>query len=160
MTVYSEEKKGEIQREVFAELAKKDFSETGFDTILAMLDMYIMQTIGTLELEESLAQEKRSAAQLLNEMTEIIDSMQGSADRQNRKLDAFKEQTVGVIESGKDRSFIVAKVRDMFQDLIVEFKEEARELQAKAKLLEHTANFDPMLTELHNRRAMDAFYRM
>ncbi|WP_319469887.1 GGDEF domain-containing protein [uncultured Pseudodesulfovibrio sp.] len=157
LTVYSEEKKGEIQREVFAELAKKDFSETGFETIIAMLDMYIMQTIGTLELEESLAQEKRSAAQLLNEMTEIIDSMQGSADRQNRKLDAFKEQTVGVIESGKERSFIVAKVRDMFQDLIVEFKEEARELQAKAKLLEHTANFDPMLTELHNRRALDAF---
>ncbi len=157
LTVYSETKKAEIQHEIFSELSKKDFSPEAFETVIAMLDMYIMQTIGTLELEEALAQEKRSATQLLNEMTEIIDSMQGSADRQNRKLDAFKERTVGVIESGKDRSFIVSKVRDMFQDLIVEFKEEARELQDKAKILEHTANFDPMLTELHNRRALDTY---
>jgi len=159
LSVYSDEKKIEIQQEIFTELAKKDFSDKRFDIIIAMLDMYIMQTIGTLELEESLTQEKRSAAQLLNEMNEIIDSMQGTSERQNRKLDAFKERTVGVIESGKDRSFIVAKVRDMFQELIVEFKEEARELHAKAQMLERTANFDPMLTELHNRRALDAFIK-
>lgn len=157
LSIYSDKKKIEIQQEIFKELAKKDFSDKQFETIIAMLDMYIMQTIGALELEESLAQEKRSATQLLNEMHGIINSMQGNCDRQNRKLDAFKEQTVGVIKSGKDQSFIVSKVRDMFQDLIVEFKEEAKELQAKARMLEHTANFDPMLTELHNRRALDAF---
>ncbi|MBI9078846.1 MAG: GGDEF domain-containing protein [Pseudodesulfovibrio sp.] len=157
LSIYSDKKKIEIQQEIFRELAKKDFSDKQFETIIAMLDMYIMQTIGALELEESLAQEKRSATQLLNEMHGIINSMQGNCERQNRKLDAFKEQTVGVIKSGKDQSLIVSKVRDMFQDLIVEFKEEARELQAKARMLEHTANFDPMLTELHNRRALDAF---
>jgi len=157
LTVYTDEKKAEIQREVFAELAKKDFSGKHLEAVLAMLDMYVMQTIGALELEEALTREKRSAAQLLNEMDEIIDSMTGANDRQNRKLDAFKERTVGVIESGKDKSVIVSKVRQMFQELIVEFKEEAAELQAKATRLEHTANFDPLLTELHNRRALDAY---
>ena len=157
LTVYSDEKKGEIQREVFNELLKNDFSPEHFETVIAMLDMYVMQTIGTLELEEALTSEKRSAAMLLNEMDAIIDTMHGTNERQTRKLDAFKEQTVGVIRSGKDKSVIISKVREMFQELIVEFKEEAKELQERAKLLEQTAKFDPLLTELHNRGALDSF---
>ncbi|WP_242012363.1 GGDEF domain-containing protein [Pseudodesulfovibrio cashew] len=157
LSIYSYEKKAEIQREVTKELAKRDFSPEHFDQVVAMLDMYIMQNIGTVELEDALAQEKRSAVQLLNEMDEIINSMHGTTERQQRRLDAFKEHTVGVIQSNSDKSVIVAKVREMFTELIVEFKEEARELQAKAEMLERTANFDPLLTELHNRRALDAF---
>ncbi|WP_157871362.1 GGDEF domain-containing protein [Pseudodesulfovibrio piezophilus] len=157
LSIYTDDKKAEIQREIFGELAKKDFSEEHFEVVLAMLDMYVMQTIGAQDLEDALTREKRSASQLLNEMNEVIDTMNGSSERQNRKLDAFKEQTVGVIESGEDQSVIVAKVRQMFQELIVEFKEEAKLLQSRALMLERSANFDPLLTELHNRRAFDAF---
>lgn len=157
LSIYTDEKKAEIQEEVAKELVKKDFSASHFEEIIAMLDMYIMQTIGALELEEALTREKRSAAQLINEMDEIIDSMHGSNERQNRKLDAFKERTVGVIRSSADKSIIVSKVRGLFNELIAEFKQEAADLHAKAQMLEHTANFDPMLTELHNRRAFDAF---
>lgn len=157
LSVYTDEKKAEIQRELFGELVKKDFSDEHFEAVIAMLDMYVMQTIGALELEEALAREKRSASQLLNEMDEVIDSMHGSSERHNRRLDAFKERTVGVIESSSDRSVIVSKVRHMFKELIVEFKEEAKDLHDRAKMLEQTANFDPLLTELHNRRALDAY---
>ncbi|WP_285907528.1 GGDEF domain-containing protein [Pseudodesulfovibrio pelocollis] len=156
LSIYTDEKKAEIQREILAELAKGDFTDEHLDEIIAMLDMHIMQTIGTLELEEALAQEKRSATELVNEMNGIIDSMQGHGERQNRRLDDFRENTVGVIQSGKDRAHIVARVRGMFQELIVEFREEARELEERARMLEHTANFDPLLTELHNRRALDS----
>lgn len=155
LSVYTDRKKAEIQREILAELARGDFSAEHLEAVVAMLDMHIMQTIGALELEEALTQEKRSATELVNEMNMMIGSMQGHGERQSRKLDAFKEDTVGVIQSGKDRSHIVARVRGMFQELIVEFKEEARELQERAQALERTANFDPMLTELHNRRALD-----
>lgn len=157
LTVYSDEKKVEIQREVFAELANKDFSKEGLERVVVMLDMFLMQTIGTLELEEALAQEKRSAAALLNEMREIMESMHGNADRRSHRMDVFKEEAVGAIKSEKDRSLIVSKVRDMIQDLVVEFKEEARELQDKANTLERTASFDPLLIDLHNRRALEAF---
>lgn len=157
LTIYTDEKKAEIQKEVALELVKKDFSDAHFEEVIAMLDMYVMQTIGTMELETALTREKRSAAQLLNEMDEIINTMQGSNERQNRKLDAFKEQTVGVIKSSTDKSVIVARVRQMFSELITEFKQEAAELHAKAQMLERTANFDHLLTELHNRRAFDAF---
>jgi diguanylate cyclase (GGDEF)-like protein len=156
LSVYTDQKKAEIQRDILAELVKGDFSEEHFEAVTAMLDMHIMQTIGALELEEALSMEKRSATELVNEMNMIIGSMQGHGERQNRKLNAFKEDTVGVIQSGGTRSHIVAKVRGMFQELIVEFKEEARELQERTQALERTANFDPMLTELHNRRSLDA----
>jgi len=156
LTVYTDEKKAEIQREICAQLAKKDFSDQQYEAIIAMLDMYIMQNIGSLELEEALSQEKRSGAELLNEMQEMIAAMQGSNSRQQDNLNSFKDETVGVIRDGTRKSVIVAKVRGMFQELIAEFKEEARELNNKARQLEQSAYFDPLLTELHNRRALDA----
>ena len=157
LSIYTDDKKAEIQKEVARELLKKDFSKEHFETVIAMMDMFIMQTIGALELDEALTREKRSAAQLINEMDDIIYSMHGTNDRQNRKLEAFKERTVGIIRSSEDRSVIVARVRQMFNELITEFKQEAEELHAKAQMLERTANFDPMLTELHNRRAFNAY---
>ncbi|MBG0790572.1 MAG: GGDEF domain-containing protein [Desulfovibrionaceae bacterium] len=157
LSVYSEEKKAEVQREICEMIARRDFSEEAYQSILAMLDMYVMQTIGTLELEEALAFEKRSAAQLLNEMTEIIASMQGVSERQAGRLDSFREDTVDIIESGSKRSQIVSRVRGRFQELIQEFKTEAGELNAKAAYFERTANFDPLLTALYNRRVFDAY---
>ncbi|WP_229590988.1 GGDEF domain-containing protein [Pseudodesulfovibrio sediminis] len=157
LTVYTEEKKAEIQREICTQLAQKDFSDTHLETIIAMLDMYIMQNIGSLELEEALAQEKRSAALLLNEMNDIVASMQGSHERHQSKLDSFKDETVSVIEECNKKSLIISKVREMFQGLIVEFQEEARALNEKAQQFEQTANFDPLLTDLHNRRALEIF---
>ena len=159
LSVYSDEKKAEIQQEVFGELSKKDFSGDQFKNVVAMLDMFIMQTIGAMELEEALAEEKRSAVQLLNEMNAVIVSLQGNSERQGRKLNDFKQKTVDVIESDKERSVIVAKVRSIFQELITEFREESRELQDRARALEHTANFDPLLTTMHNRRSLDGYLK-
>jgi len=157
LTIYSDQKKLEIQQDVFRELAHKDFSRERFDEVVAMLDMYLMQTIGALEMEESLALEKRSAVALLQEMDAVIESIRGNSERQSRRLDDFRDQTVDVIESSEERSAIVSRVRTLFQELIQEFREEARELNDRAQKLERTANFDPLLTGLHNRRALDAF---
>ena len=155
LSVFSAEKKREIQQEIFGELSRKDYSKTQFERLVGLLDKFIMQTDGALEMEKALAEEKQSAVQLLNEMNAVIVSLQGNSERQDRKLGDFKEQTVGVIESGKDRSVIVSQVRGIFQELITEFREESRELQDRARQLEHTANFDPLLTMLHNRRSLD-----
>ncbi len=157
LTVYTDEKKAEMQRDICSELATGDFSKERFEGILAQLEVYLMQNIGTLELEEALASEKRSAAQLVNEMAGIISSMQGVNERQADRLDAFQEDTVDIIQSGTKRSMIVSRVRSMFQELIEEFETEAGELSAKATFFEHTANFDPLLSQLYNRRALDGF---
>ena len=157
LSVYTEEKKAEIQQEICEQIATRDLSEKRFETVLSMLETYLMQNIGTLELEEALTREKRSASRLLNEMAEIISSMQGANERQACRLDTFREDTVDIIESGSKRSMIVARVRGMFQELIQEFKVEANALNARASYFEKTAKFDPLLTALYNRRAFDAY---
>ncbi|NDV20913.1 diguanylate cyclase [Pseudodesulfovibrio sp. JC047] len=157
LSIYSDEKKAEIQREVCAEILKNDFSQEHYAVLIAMLDMFIMQNIGTQELEAALTKEKRSATLLIQEMNTIINSMQGAHTRHNHRLDSFKQNATNVIQGDTDRSAILTKVRGMFKELIIEFKDEARELNAKAEHFERTANFDPLLTQLYNRRAMEAF---
>lgn len=155
LTLYSEEKKAEIQREICGQIATRDLSEERFEAILGMLEMYIMQNIGTLELEKALANEKRSASQLLREMSEIVSSMQGANERHAGRLDAFREDTVDVIKAESQRSMIVSRVRGLFQEILQEFKTEADELNARASYFEKKAKFDPLLTELFNRHALD-----
>ena len=159
LSVYSDEKKAEIQREICAEILKKDYSDEHYEVIIAMLDMYIMQNIGTLEIEEALTKEKRSAAMLLKEMNEIIYSMQGVNQRHTDRLDSFQSNAVNTLQNGCDKSALLTRIRGMFKEVISEFQDEARELNAKAEHFEKTANFDPLLTELYNRRAMETFMR-
>ncbi|MCJ2165191.1 MULTISPECIES: GGDEF domain-containing protein [unclassified Pseudodesulfovibrio] len=159
LSIYSDEKKSEIQREICDQLVTKDFSEEHLDAIIAMLDMYIMQNIGALEMEEALTQEKRTAALLLNEMDEMISTMHGANERQDYRLTTFQKETVEVIKDGTKKSHIVDKVRGMFQEIIEEFREEARVLNAKAEHFRLTADFDPLLTDLHNRRSLEAYLK-
>nr|WP_321259918.1 GGDEF domain-containing protein [uncultured Pseudodesulfovibrio sp.] len=157
LSVFTDAKKAEIQREICAEILKNDFSDERYEIIIAMLDMYIMQNIGTQELEEALTKEKQSAAQLLQEMNDIINSMQGANKLHSARLNSFQASATNAIQGGTNKTAILSRVRGMFQELITEFKDEARELNAKADHFERTANFDPLLTELYNRRAMEVF---
>lgn len=156
LSIYSEAKKAEIQRDLYEQFALRDFSEKRYQAVLAMLEMYIMQSISALEMEEALAHEKKSASLLLNEMSTIISSMQGATERQTDRLNSFKEETVDIIQSESKKPLILSKVRDMFQELLQEFKAEASELNAKAMHFEKTANFDPLLSTLYNRRVFEA----
>jgi diguanylate cyclase (GGDEF)-like protein len=159
LSIYSDDKKSEIQFEVFEHLMENDFSEKRLETILALLDGYLLQTIGALEMEDALSQEKRTAGLLIGEMNEMIESMHGANERQDTRLHSFQEETVEVIREGSQKAHILSKVRGMFQELIEEFREEARILNAKAEHFRMTADFDPLLTELHNRRSMEAYLK-
>jgi diguanylate cyclase (GGDEF)-like protein len=160
LSIYSDDKKSEIQFEVCEQLMENDFSEKRLDTVLALLDGCLMQTIGALEMEEALTQEKRTAGLLISEMDEMITTMHGANERQDHRLNTFQEETVGVIRESSQKSHILSKVRGMFQELIEEFREEARVLNAKAEHFRMTADFDPLLTELHNRRSLEAHLRV
>jgi diguanylate cyclase (GGDEF)-like protein len=159
LSIYSDDKKSEIQFEVCEHLMENDFSEERLETILALLDGYLMQTIGALEMEEALTQEKRTAGLLIGEMDEMISSMHGANERQDTRLSTFQEETVEVIRGDNQKAHILSRVRGMFQELIEEFREEARVLNAKAEHFRMTADFDPLLTELHNRRSMESYLK-
>ncbi|OIQ49775.1 Response regulator PleD [Pseudodesulfovibrio hydrargyri] len=159
LSIYSDDKKSEIQFEVFEQLMENDFSEERLATVFGLLDGYLMQTIGALEMEEALTQEKRTAGLLISEMNEMISSMHGANERQDNRLSTFQEETAEAIREGSQKSHILSRVRGMFQELIEEFREEARVLNAKAEHFRMTADFDPLLTELHNRRSMETYLK-
>ncbi|WP_207263321.1 GGDEF domain-containing protein [Desulfovibrio sp. Huiquan2017] len=159
LSIYSDDKKSEIQFEICEQLMENDFSEKRLETVIALLDGYLMQTIGALEMEEALAVEKRTAGLLINEMNEMISSMHGASTRQDIRLNTFQEETVEVIREGAQKSHILSRVRGMFKEIIEEFREETRALNAKAEHFRVTAEFDPLLTDLHNRRSLEAHLR-
>lgn len=156
LSVFSDESKAEIQQAVFAELGTKDLSDERYIKVLDMLDIFILRNEATLEMEKRLAAEKRSAAALLSEMNVLIDTIRGTQHKQEQKLGDFEDRTVGVIEESEDHSVIVSKVREMFKELVMEFREEAQEWEALASELQRSANFDPLLTGIYNRRAFES----
>lgn len=155
LSVFNSQDKAEVQQEIFKELSSRDFSEERYRTILGMLDRFIERNNATAELRNALEAEKRSTAALLDEMHETIAALRSSGNRQEDKLQEAQLSTENAIIQARDRDDIVAKVREQFSSLVAELREEASEWEARAKRLEHTAMFDPLLTELHNRRALD-----
>ncbi len=156
LNVFKDEVKAKLQHDIFQELATKDLSEERYVQVIEMLDVFVMRNIGTAELEQALNEEKRSAAALLAEMNTLIDAIRGTRHVQEARLEDFEDKTVGVIQESEDRSVIVAKVREIFKELVQEFREESQEWETLASELQRTATFDPLLTELYNRRAFDA----
>ncbi|WP_147819569.1 GGDEF domain-containing protein [Salidesulfovibrio onnuriiensis] len=156
LTVFTDPAKAEMQRAIFAELATKDLSDERYAQIIETLDIFIMNNIATRELEQALTEEKRSAAALLAEMGGLIETIRGTRKHQEVRLEDFQDRTVGVIKESEDRSVIVSKVRGIFKELVSEFQEESQEWEKLASELQRTATFDPLLTELYNRRAFDA----
>ena len=155
MSIFAAPQKAEIQLRIFRELEKKDFSEKSLNKVISMLEGFLLQTTRALALEEALAAEKSSASLLLKEMATVFETIRGTSSSHEKRLGEIQEQTVDVIESNKDKSVIVGQFRGLFQGMVAEFKEEAEQLEARAQQLEKTANFDPLLTGLHNRRALD-----
>ncbi|GAB7021657.1 GGDEF domain-containing protein [Salidesulfovibrio brasiliensis] len=156
LSVFTSKDKADIQQDIFCELSAKDFSEERYDNVISKLDAFVTRNTQTAELQNELDAEKRSTEALLDEMHETIEALRHSGDRQEDKLQEAQKSTENAIHQAKDRDDIVAKVREQFSSLVAELREEASEWEARAKRLEHTAMFDPLLTELHNRRALDA----
>jgi len=156
LSIFSDELKGKLQRDVFEVLGSKDLSRPQYERVVDMIEVFVMHNTATLELETALAEEKRSANALLGEMNTLINMIRGTQEKQQTSLSKFEDRTVGVIREAEDRSVILSRVRQMFKELVAEFQEETREWESLATELQRTATFDPLLTELYNRRAFDA----
>lgn len=156
LSIFTDKRKADLQQEVFAVLSTKDLSAEQYERVVEKIEVFVMHNAATLELETALAEEKRSAAALLGEMNSLINMIRGTQEMQQTSLTKFEDKTVGVIRESEDRSVIVSRVRQMFKELVAEFREETREWESFATELQRTATFDPLLTELYNRRAFDA----
>lgn len=157
LSVFSEDQKASIQRLVFREMAARDFSFVRFMKVVQEIDAFILQNVGTREVEEQLAMERQAAAALVDELNSFLAGMRRFGKRQVDRVESLGHSTVKAVESGQPKEAIVEGLRSMVSDLLTELREEAQEWEARARNLERTAMFDPLLTELYNRRALDSF---
>ncbi|MGE4552185.1 MAG: GGDEF domain-containing protein [Desulfovibrionaceae bacterium] len=157
LTVFTPKQKADIQTTVLLLFRDKDLSPRRFQQAVEHLDALILRNVGTQEMEEKLNAEKRASVALLDEMNAIFEGLHGSSLRQQESLDRFGARTVEVVQSENAKTEIVKRVRSLVTELVAEVKEEAREWEERAHNLERTANYDPLLTELRNRRSLDAF---
>ena len=157
LSVFDGEQKAAIQRLVFKELAARDFSPARFDRVVRELDAFVMQNSGTREVEEQLRLERTSAAALVEELKAFLEGLRRANKSNQDRVERLGRHTVQAVESGQPKEAIVSGIRTMLAGLLTELREEAREWEERAKSLERTAMFDPLLTELYNRRALDAF---
>lgn len=157
LAVFDKERKGVIQQLILQEMSDRDLDARHFDSIIRHLEAFIVQNSETLRLQESLEKEKLATRAMLDEMNAIFDGLRGSRKRQENRLEDFKEKTVEAVAGDESKTDIVNRVRTMVTEVVNEIKEEAREWEERAKTLERTANYDPLLVNLHNRRSLDSY---
>ncbi|MBU1249282.1 MAG: GGDEF domain-containing protein [Proteobacteria bacterium] len=157
LTIYDENQKTEIQRVILREIAKNKLTKETFLQIVDQIESFMLQNKASLELQNALDNEKRSTVTLVDEMNSLFAALRGSNKRQEQTINRFGQQTVAAVESDQNKTNIIKQVRGMLTELVTEFKEEARNWEEKARNLERTANFDPLLTDLYNRRSFDSY---
>ncbi|MGE4290831.1 MAG: GGDEF domain-containing protein [Desulfovibrio sp.] len=157
LSIYGEADKSRIQQFVLREISKRNPEHEAFPVIIKALESFLLRTNRVAELEDHLAREKSSMEALVDEMSSFFISMRASRDRQEQSLFQFNEATTQAVKAAPTRKDILKQVRGLLTEFVTEFREEARQWEERAKTLERTANFDGLLTDLYNRRSLDAF---
>ncbi len=157
LSVFDKERASEVQQLVLKEMADKELTDKRFKTIIKHLEDFIVHNGTTETLRDSLRKEQVATQALYEEMNAIFDGLHGSRKRQESRLETFKEQTVEAVSGDESKSDIVKRIRSLVNEVVNEVKEEAREWEERAKALERTANYDPLLVSLHNRRSLNTY---
>ncbi len=157
LTIFDNKLKRKIQHTILDELSQKDLTEEAFTCLIGQLESFLIQNKTTLELQQTIDLEKRSTVALVDEMNSLFLVLRSSNKRQELSINRFDQQTMKTVESAPDKLTIVKQVRALLTELVTEFKEEAHLLKDHIKSLERTANYDPLLTDLYNRRSFDSY---
>ncbi|MGE4504279.1 MAG: GGDEF domain-containing protein [Desulfovibrionaceae bacterium] len=155
MTIFTDDLKCDVQREVLQRLSSGGLSDENLATTIEQVEAFILQNEGTLDLQRALNEEKRATVALVDEMNSLFGALRGSNHRNEQRINRFGEQAVAAVETQESKTELIRQVRGMLTELITEFREEARDWEARARSLERTANYDPLLTEMFNRRSFD-----
>jgi diguanylate cyclase (GGDEF)-like protein len=156
-SIFSDVQKSSIQQWVFNELKTQTSSDEKFKTVVDRIEGFIQDNSKLKDVEARLSREKTLATSLLGEIRSFISEANTCGERREQSLAFFGEKTIQAMESGEDVNSVVGKIREMLGDLMDEFKQETETWKSRAAALEHCANHDPLLPELHNRRALDLF---
>lgn len=156
MSLFTEDQKAAMQASVFERMSQKPLGPAQFEQTLALLESDLLTNPRVQDLRDNLKIEQDAFNALYDEMGRVFtDIREHNAQRQSHMVE-IGEQTAQAMLAASDRSSVVRQLRSMLTDFVAQAREEARGWEERARQLERTASFDPMLSELYSRRAFDA----
>jgi len=155
MDLFTENQKAAIQASVFEQMGHKPLTKDIFKAIVQRVETHFLESPRVQDLRDKLRIEQESFAALYDEMGHVFSEIKSSNQRRQSSIVSIGEHTEQAIESAPDRTDVVRHLRGMLTEFVAQAREEARSWEERAKQLERTANFDPLLSELYSRRAFD-----
>jgi len=156
MDLFTSEQKANIQAKTFEHLSRRPLDHARFTQIVQTIQVFLQETPKMDDLRNQLAQERQGYSSLYEEMAKVFADIQQNTQTRESTIQRMGADTEQFIAAAGSRAEVVSRLRGMITDMVSQAKEEARSWQARATQLEHTANFDPLLSELYSRRALDA----
>lgn len=156
MDLFTADQKAQIQAKTFEELGKRPLDRKRFQHIVQTLQSFMQETTKVEDLRNQLATERRSFTTLYEEMAKVFSEIQHTTKARETDIQRLGQDTEQSISAAGSRSEVVSLLRSMVTDLVDQARQETRTWQDRAQQLEHTASFDPLLSELYSRRALDA----
>ncbi|MFP4168228.1 MAG: GGDEF domain-containing protein [Desulfonatronovibrionaceae bacterium] len=161
LSCLTEKDKSILQREIFSIL--EDAApprerlarayKTIEDYLTSEMDRQLKRT------KDDLAREQKISSDLLSQLHSILKDLKGSVERQTQRMESFGETTIADIQAKKDPQEIVSSIRSSIQEMIQEAKGEAKIWEQRARMLERTAMFDHLLTNIFNRGVFDSYLK-
>ncbi len=156
MDLFTEEQKARIQAKTFEQLSRRPLDHKRFMQIVQSIQLFLQETPKVEDLRNQLAQERQGYASLYDEMVRVFADIKQNTENRETSIQRMGADTEKYIATADSRAEVMHRLRGMITDMVSQAKEEARSWQERANQLEHTANFDPLLSELYSRRALDA----
>ena len=157
LTIYSNVDKSRIQQFVLEQVGGRSLSEEAFTRVMAEIEAFLEKSLPLREAQRQLEVERRSMDALIDEMSAFFKTVRSSRNKQEQSLKRFNSKTLSVVKEAPSRDELLRQVRTLLTEFVSEFREEARQWEARAKALERTAQYDGLLTQLYNRRSLDAY---
>jgi diguanylate cyclase (GGDEF)-like protein len=156
MNLFSEDQKAKLQARIFELMSKKPLDRRRFKSIIATLQDFLLDNPRVDDLRAQMDNERKGFTALYEEMTRVLAEIRKSSVARQNNIQRMGEDTEGQVSRASSKDEVVQKLRGMITEMVSQAREEARSWEERARTLERTANFDPLLSELYSRRALDA----
>ena len=157
MDLFSEEQKAQLQARVFEQMGgKRPLDRVRFLRIVQTIQAFLLDNPKMADLRSQLDNERRSFASLYEEMGKAFAEIRQSTEARATSIRRMGADTEREIAGASSPEEVVGRLRGMITEMVTQARAEARTWQERAQQLEHTANFDALLSELYSRRALDA----
>ncbi|MGE4264433.1 MAG: GGDEF domain-containing protein [Desulfovibrio sp.] len=156
MDIFTDEQKAQLQARIFEQMAKRPLDRHRFEHIVQTIQLFLLENQKMEAMRSQLAAERQGFNALYEEMSKVFAEIQQTTAARETSIQRLGADTEKDIAKADSPAAVLKRLRGMITDMVSQAREEARTWQERAHQLEHTANFDPLLSELYSRRALDS----